>query len=96
MSPAPTPEEIGEALAEGAAADGWVAARPPGWVSGPAREWWPGPLAVLYAADEGAVVTWVSDPDDCDLQVTKPGEPAIRFDARKTSPSRRTEKAETP
>jgi hypothetical protein len=86
VSRALTPEEIGEALAEGAADDGWVAARPPGRVSGPARQWWPGPLAVLYAADEDATVTWVTDPDGCDLQVAKPGEPAIRFDARKPSP----------
>jgi hypothetical protein len=80
-----TPEEIGEALAKGAD-DGWVAARPPGQASGPAREWWPGPLAVLYAADGDAVVTWVTDPDGCDLQVTKPGKPAIRFAARKPFP----------
>jgi len=45
----PTPEEIGEALAEAAPDDGWVAARPPGQVSGSAREWWPGSLAVLHA-----------------------------------------------
>jgi hypothetical protein len=86
VSTALSPEEIGAALAEGAADDGWVAARPPGRISGPAREWWPGTLAVLYAADEDAAVTWVTDPDGCDLQVTKPGKPAIRFAARQPSP----------
>ena len=76
------PEEIGRALAVAAAGDGWVAARPPGQVSGSAREWWPGPLAVLCAADDGCAVAWVDDPDGCDLQVTRPGEPVIRFAAR--------------
>jgi hypothetical protein len=77
-----TAEETGKALAVAATGDGWVAARPPGQVSGSAREWWPGPLAVLRAAGDASTVTWAGDPDGCDLQVTRPGEPAIRFAAR--------------
>jgi hypothetical protein len=80
-----TPEEIGEALAAAAADDGRVAARPPGQVCGTAREWWPGVLAVLYAAGESSTATWVTDPDGFGLQVTRPGEPAIRFAARTPS-----------
>jgi hypothetical protein len=77
-----TPEEIGEALAAAATDDGMVAARPPGQVRGSAREWWPGPLAVLHAASDASTVTWVTDPDGFDLQVTRPAEPAVRFAAR--------------
>lgn len=74
-----TPEEIGEALARAAASDGgWIAARPC-VRGGGAREWWPGPLAVLRAADPDATAVWVDDPDGYDLQVTRPGVPAIRF-----------------
>jgi hypothetical protein len=92
VSPALTPEEIGEALAKGAADDGWVAARPPGQDRGTAREWWPGPLAVLHAASEASTATWVTDPDGYDLQVTRPGEPAIRFAVLSPSAERRTAK----
>jgi hypothetical protein len=77
-----TPEEIGRAFAEAAADDGWVAARPPGQVEGSAREWWPGPLAVLCASGGDSALTWVTDPDGFDLEVARPGKPPIRFAVR--------------
>jgi hypothetical protein len=78
-APGLTPEQIGRAFAEAASDDGWVAARPPGQVAGSAREWWPGPLAVLRAVGDASTLTWVTDPDGFDLEVARPGEPPIRF-----------------